>query len=192
MRKTLLLFVSALLVACTPDTGGPDGPVDRGVYPEGPFGTEEGDVLAPLAFQRDTGEDYSFDADVYADESNRLLLLTTAAGWCTACIEEQGQLEAFHNDPEIEGLAIVVSIFEDQNFQPATPEVAAGWRETHSLSFDVIVDAENQLGDEDSGYYDPALTPMNMMVDIDTMEILRIQTGWDPSVIESIIEARLQ
>ena len=121
----------------------------------------------------------------------KLLLLTTAAEWCTACIEEQGQLEQFNEEEGANGLAIVVSIFEDRNFQPATTEVAAAWRETHSLSVDVVVDDENVLGDPDTGYYDPELTPMNMMVDIDTMEILSIKTGWDPSVVESIIDARL-
>lgn len=190
-RLPMLRFVlaSALLAsscACAPGTGGPGGPSDRSSYPEGPYGTARGDVLEDLAFVDPEGDALSLGS-IFADENNRLLLLSTAAGWCTACIEEQGALEDLHAAHGAGGLVVLVALFEDSDFQPADATLAAAWKQEHELSFDVVADPEFQL----DAYYDASLTPMNMMVDLDTMEILVISTGWEPSTVESIIEARL-
>ena len=40
-------------------------------------------------------------------------------------------------------------------------------------------------------YYDSELTPMNMFVDVNTMEIIKITTGWDQSLVDAIVEAKL-
>ena len=85
------------------------------------------------------------------------------------------------------GLAVLVAVFEDRDYQPATAALAGAWKDEHALSFDVVADPDFVL----AGYYDSALTPMNMVVDLDTMQILRISTGWDPSAITALIEARL-
>jgi hypothetical protein len=81
----------------------------------------------------------------------------------------------------------MVAVFEDRDYQPATPALAGEWQEEHGLTFPVVADPDFLLAD----YYDTALTPMNMIVDVNTMSILRISTGWDPSAITAIIEARL-
>jgi hypothetical protein len=61
------------------------------------FGTEVGSIIEPLEFLDTSGEPFGLD-DVYAQGSNRVLLLTTSAGWCTACIEEQFALQALYTD----------------------------------------------------------------------------------------------
>jgi len=166
--------------------GGPEGPSDRTAYPAAPYGTAQGDVIAPLSFVDPDGAALGLD-DVFADPTRRLLLLSTAAGWCTACIEEQGALQELQDTHGEAGLAVLVAVFEDRDYQPATAALAGAWKDEHSLSFDVVADPDFVL----AGYYDSALTPMNMVVDVDTMQILRISTGWDPSAITALIEARL-
>ena len=173
------------LVGCAGGGAGADVS-DRSSYPEAPYGVAQGDVITALSFSTATGEPYGL-ADIFADSDKTLLLLSTAAGWCTACIEEQGALEELSNTHGPAGLQVMVSLFEDRDYQPATPALAAQWQQDHGLTFPVVVDPDFVLAD----YYDSALTPMNMIVDLNTMTILRVSTGWDPSAITAIIEARL-
>lgn len=181
------LLLGVLAVGCTTGTGD-DGtePADRTVYPEGPFGTAEGAAIENHLFLQPDGADLDFQA-LRSDESASLLLLSTAAGWCTACIEEQGFLESQYNDRKADGLVVMVSVFEDQSFQPADAELAANWVESYNVTFPVVADPAFVL----SEYYDESVTPMNMLVDLDTMEILHIVTGTDQSAIEALIEASL-
>ena len=173
------------LVGCASGGAGADVS-DRSSYPEAPYGVAQGDVITPLSFSTATGEPYGL-ADIFADSDKTLLLLSTAAGWCTACIEEQGALEELSTTHGPAGLEVMVSLFEDRDYQPATPALAAQWQQDHGLTFPVVVDPDFVL----AAYYDSALTPMNMIVDVNTMTILRVSTGWDPSAITAIIEARL-
>ena len=96
-------------------------------------------------------------------------------------------MESLFVDHAERGLRVLVSLFEDAEFAPADAALARAWKAEHRLTFDVVADPAFQL----DAYYDSSLTPMNMIVDIDTMEIVRTTTGWDPTVVESIIEARL-
>lgn len=172
-------------IACA-GPGAGSGPSDRSTYPAGPYGVAQGDVIDALSFTTPTGEAWGL-ADVFADTDASLLLLSTAAGWCTACIEEQGALEELAGTHGPAGLRVVVAVFEDRDYLPATPALAGEWQQDHGLTFPVVADPDFVLAD----YYDTALTPMNMIVDVNTMTILRISTGWDPSAITAIIEARL-
>ena len=93
-----LVFCNVLaLCACgtTGDSGG-DGDQetsDRETYPEGPYGVSEGDIIDNLSFTDSEGAPFQFE-DMFSDENNKLLLLSTAAGWCTACREEQIALQS--------------------------------------------------------------------------------------------------
>jgi thiol-disulfide isomerase/thioredoxin len=179
-------LVTPMVLAGCGGGGGEVGPSDRSAYPAGPYGATQGDVIEALSFTTADGGDYGL-ADIFADPDTSLLLLSTAAGWCTACIEEQGALEELATTHGPAGLAVMVAVFEDRDYLPATPELAGAWQEEHGLTFPVVADPDFVL----SAYYDSALTPMNMIVDVNTMTILRISTGWDPSAITAIIEARL-
>lgn len=169
-------------------TTGSDGtdPVDRTVYPSAPYGLVEGDTLENLAFE--TSEGTAFDLeDIYSDPNNKLLLLSTAAGWCAACRDEQPALQALHETHEADGLFMLVTVAEDNNRAPADTSFVSGWINEYSLTFQVLLDEGFQMGD----YYDETLTPMIMMVDLDTMEIISIATGFDQSSVDAIISARL-
>ncbi len=51
----------------------------------------------------------------------------------------------------------------------------------------MVADSEGAL----SAYYDPQLTPMNMIVDVASMKILWLTTGWDQSTVEAILSSKL-
>lgn len=184
------LFGTGGLVACGSDgtSAGPDaGAIARGAYPAGPYGETEDAILANLSFTRADGTPHSLEADVWKKEDARLLLLVTAAGWCTSCIEEQPALESLHAEWSAKGLVIVEALFETQDYEKADVALASSWKRQYGLSFDVVADPEFTLKD----YYDRTLTPMNMLVDVATMKIIRIAVGWDPNATTAIIRARL-
>lgn len=186
-RLSLTAALALATFACGPGENNDPDEVDRTVYPSAPFGVVEGAVIEDLTFPTWDGSTTSL-SELRADENKKLLLLTTSAGWCAACIEEQPFLRQLHIDNEARGLTVLVSVFEDSDTNAADEAYAAEWREIHDLPFDVLVDADTQLG----AYYDTALTPMNMFVDLDTMEMIKIGVGADRGLVESIVSSQLQ
>jgi thiol-disulfide isomerase/thioredoxin len=160
---------------------------NRDTYPSEGRGVEEGDTIDSLTFTNIDGTEFSLDTDVYQDSNTELLLLVTAAGWCTACREEQPALESLYQTYRSQGLKVVVAVFEDNNYNAATPDFASSWRDSYSLTFPVVADTEFKLG----AYYDPSLTPMAMIVEVDTMTIVNIQIGAQPATLETLIQSQL-
>ena len=160
---------------------------DRSSYPAAPYGTEECSVISDHSFVDGEGTAVTLGS-IYADAGAKVLLLTTSAGWCPACIEEQPQLEAWHNAYGSQGLRVVGTLFADENDSPVGAEYAANWQSQYSLTFPVVADTEQVL----SAYYDSSKAPMNMIINVATMQIVRVIVGADTATVESIIEAGLQ
>jgi thiol-disulfide isomerase/thioredoxin len=170
----------------TRDRGSGSASIDRSTYPEGPYGTQEGSVIADLTFGTDTADPLSFGT-LRENPTNKLLLVVTAAGWCTACIEEMPFLESLHQDYEMAGLVVLIAVFEDHNYSPATMQYAADWKAEYGLSCIVVHDPTFQFGS-----FSPAsLTPMAMLVDLQTMAVLRVSSGIDRSSLEAGVAVHL-
>ena len=170
-------------------TGGATPPTcveRRAAYPSGPFDTDEDDVIANLAFTDGDGTAVDLQA-LRADCTWNLAVITTSAGWCTSCREEQPKLQALYDDYKARGLLVVVTLFEDDNYAPATPHLVAGWKERYELTLPVLADIEFVLGD----YYDRDQTPMTMVLDLETMQIRRIMTGFIDADVRSIVDTLL-
>lgn len=181
----LLLGVApACLVNSDVNDGGSGAP--RTGYPAGPYGVVEGAVIEALSFVDPQGQPFGLQ-QIYADGSNRLLLASTAAFWCVACIEEQRDLQQLYRTYRGRGFNVLLAVFEDDQYQPTDGADAARWQTQYAVDFTVVADPTFLF----DAYYDSALTPMNMLIDVDTMKIVRIQTGWDRSAIEALIEAKL-
>lgn len=161
---------------------------ERVSYPEAPYGVREGDVIEPLDFVNTEGEPVTL-ADIYDDDFTQLLLVTTSAEWCTACIKEQPKLEQLYQRYRERGLNVLVTLFEDANFEPATPEVAAAWRNKYDLNFSVLADPKSPS--TFSPYYNIDLTPMVMLIDVATMKIVYLATSLNEDRVEELIDARL-
>lgn len=187
MNRIVLALLSLVAgIGCSTEGQTASADLPRDSYPAAPYGKGEGDTIRNHSFTAPDGALLALQ-EIRADDSAQLLLLVTAAGWCTACIEEQPALQRLHQQRGPDGLRVVVSVFEDTEFAPARPADAAEWQSDHALTFTVVADPDFQLRE----YYDSSLTPMNMLVDLGSMTIERVNTGWDPLVIESLVEALL-
>jgi len=163
------------------------GPSDRSQYPG--YGTETDSVIAPLTFTQGDGEPLSL-ADIFADPTRRLLLLTTSAGWCTACIEEQPKLQELHQEFHDRGLTIMVALFEKQDYTPADARLAKSWKQRYELDFTVVADPEFIT----QPYYpngDPSVTPIMLVIDVDNMVILDSMVGFQETTVRSLINSNL-
>lgn len=159
----------------------------RDSYPAGPFGTTECARIENLALTQPDNSTVDLQS-IRSQASSELLLVVTSAGWCTACIEEQPQLQAIHEQFSGKGLVVMVSLFEDSNYAPVDGSYAEQWKRQYELDFMVVADPDKQLHQ----YYDPSLTPMQMLVDASTMKILQIFVGEDLDTIRDLVEAKLQ
>ena len=74
------------------------------------------------------------------------------------------------------------------NDSPVGAEYAANWVNNYSLTFPVVADTEQVL----SAYYDSSKAPMNMIINVATMQIVRVIIGADTETVQSIIEAGLE
>lgn len=159
---------------------------NRTGYPSGPYGTIKNTILEKVVLTDSDGNEFSFES-IYQNGSKRLLLISTAAGWCSVCRTEQPLLNKWHEEYSEKGLSVVVALFEDNSFEPATNEFTQQWINNYDLNFQVLVDSENYF----AKYYDTSSAPMNMLVDVCTMEILDIFIGGNADKIESYIGVRL-
>ena len=189
----LTAIICLLLSACLSEGPGlqSDGSevyAKRDQYPEGPYGTELGQVIQPLSFLAPNGSNYGLE-DVYKDQFNQVLLVTTSAEWCTACIKEQKTLNELYEEYKDRGLEVMVTLFQDLNFEPATAELSGRWQERYELNFPVVADPTEPSAF--APYYDISLTPMVMLLDVKTMEILYLTQGFDEDQVRALIEANL-
>ena len=154
-------------------------------YPAGPYGVTPNETIDNLAFIDGDGQPVTFGQ--FHNSGKTLLLLTTTAGWCSACIDEAPVLQGIYEEFGDRGLEVMTAIFEDANYVPAGAAEAAGWRERFELTHHVVADTDFIL----SKYYKRDLTPMNMVVDLESMKIVRIAVGWDETATRAILEAKL-
>jgi thiol-disulfide isomerase/thioredoxin len=122
---------------------------------------------------------------VYNDGNNKVMLVSTSAGWCSACIEEQPKLAELYREYADRGLYILITLFENADFAPADVRLAEQWKRRYDLPFTVVADPAFQF----STYYDRDATPMTMLVDVENMLILKIATGFNEPEVRAIIDA---
>ena len=187
--SVLLLCRSLLLAGCLsePKQTQDEGASERANYPG--YGTSAGQVIAPLTFTSGDDEPTSL-ADVFQVAENRILLLTTSAGWCTACIEEQPKLQALYDEYGSRGLEIMVVLFEKADSSPADARLAKSWKERYELDFRVVADPEFVM----QPYYpngDASVTTIVVMIDVDTMTILDTMVGFQEASVRAIITNKI-
>ena len=158
----------------------------RATYPAGPYGTGEDDRITNLGFLDPAGAPVNLQS-LRADCTYKLAVVTTSAGWCGACREEQPKLQALFEDYSARGVLLLVTLFEDDNYDPAVPRLALDWREHYELTFPVLADPEFLFRD----YYDPAQTPMVMLLDLETMQIEDVTNGYVDADVRSLVDTLL-
>lgn len=178
------------------DSGGCVAPA----YAPGAPGTEAGDTVRNACFVG-----YRAPASVAPTEANRetvalsdyydpagtkghaLILLNTAAIWCSACVSEHRTLPDYHDALSGQGLVIISTLFQDAERNPASMADVERWIANFDTNFPMVADPELELG----AYASPDSAPLNMLVDPRTMKILRKYVGDQGSVMWPYIEAEL-
>lgn len=186
----LLALLAASLGACgstlDPDAG---DLTDRTAYPQPQdgerYGTNVGSLVEKLPFVAMDGSAYGL-GEVFADEKNRVLLLSSVAGWCSPCIQEQKDLAAFHREYGDRGLVVMAAMFQDRAYKPATLDFLSDWQAEYELPYSLVLDAPYDM----LAFYD-GNPPFNMVIDVDTMRILYKGAGFNDTDIRSVIESNL-
>lgn len=192
--------VAAAMAACTSTAPAPalPGPAtdagfaDSGVtpYPQGPYGTNEGDVLQDLAFAgyfaaqpQSVGTDY-VQSVTFAQIRNlgyRYALINAAAEWCQPCRDEAALFAANHARWAAAGGTVFSVLTEDTNFAPASKVVLDTWIRVYGSNHTMVHDPRDNI----ERAFAPPTYPVNFIVDLSTMRIVRKRFGLDDQLIET-------
>ncbi|HET7541936.1 MAG TPA: hypothetical protein VFK05_18810 [Polyangiaceae bacterium] len=187
----------------TPDSG-PGPSASSGCnspdYPSGPFGTEEGDTLADACFRGFRKPDQvghsesSLETIAFSDyydptgsKGYKLILINTAAVWCSACRSEHEGLPEKNRQYGPRGLVILSTLFQDAHRDPATLRDLDVWVDTFSSDYAMVLDPEYQLG----GFARADTAPLNLVIDARTMKIEKKLLGDQASILWPFIDASL-
>ncbi len=183
-----------------PAPGGIQAPgITGGPYPRAPYGTAQGAIIEnlelfgwkdPAAAQFDvqSGETVRlgdfYNPDSPAGEGTEYIMLNAVAAWCGVCRTEYQHLEDEQTYATFapRGLQIVGVLFEDNNGDPSTFADLSNWSRAYSVSFPFVNDPAFKTG----VYFDKSATPMNMLIDARTMEIVLVMTGYNPLIYDEI------
>lgn len=173
-------------------SGGCDAPG----YPEGPYGSEEGELVQNFCFQGfrsptpggGSPEQLAF-GDFYDPSGDRyeLLLINSAAIWCSACQVEHQSLPQHYSELGPRGLGLLSALFQDARRDPATADDLEVWIETFEPNFPMVLDPDYQLG----AYASAETAPLNLVVDARTMRIERKFIGDQGAVLWPYLEQEL-
>jgi AhpC/TSA family protein len=169
-------------------------------YPDAELGAEVGNVMAnacfvgyrapdrvtPIAAHRETVA-FSDYYDPAGTKGVSLLLINTAAIWCSACVSEHVTLPEHAEALAPQGLVIISTLFQDAQKNGASLEDLERWIENFQPNFPMVADPEIQL----EPYASPASAPLNMLVDPRSMKILRKYVGDQGAVMWPYIESEL-
>lgn len=169
-------------------------------YPDGPFGTEPGSVGQNACFEgwrepsaakrsRETLEPISL-GDFHDPDGTRgiqLLLVNTAALWCSACRIEHETLPEHVQRFGPRGLVVLSALFQGVTGEPATFEDLVAWVETYEPNFPMLLDPDYSFG----VYASAETAPLNLLIDARTMKILKKYIGDQSAVIWPFIDDEL-
>lgn len=169
-------------------------------YPEGPYGTEAGGVVQNVCLQGWLAPDRVAHAegslerialsDFYDPDGSRgieLLLVNTAAVWCSACRIEHEDLPQRAASYGPKGLRILGALFQDQRQNPASVEDLTRWVELFETNFPMSLDPNYAFG----LYASAETAPLNLLIDPRTMRILKKYIGDQSAVMWPYIDAEL-
>lgn len=169
-------------------------------YPIDGFGSERGDLVRNACFQgfraptRVPPELENLETVAFSDyfdpagtKQIELLLINTAAVWCSACISEHRTLPRHYQELGPRGLIILGTLFQDAARNPASFEDLQRWIRNFDTNFPMVADPEIQM----SAYSSPDLAPLNLVVDARSMRILNKYVGDQAAVMWPFIESEL-
>jgi hypothetical protein len=149
-------------------------------YPAGPYGDDPDTTASNLCFQgfrapldaphtASALEDLSL-GNFYDPEGKtyEVLLVNTAAVWCSVCKTEHRSLPEHYRELAPHGLAIVSALFQNSKGAPAEFSDLKTWVEAFDVPFPMVLDPDYQLG----SYASAETAPLNLVIDARTMQIM--------------------
>jgi hypothetical protein len=170
-------------------------------YPAGPYGTGLRATVENFAFLgwRDpVASNYDETklervelAEFYnPDERSdiKLLWINASAVWCSVCrsemkdIKTNGVSAAFR----AKGVQLIGTLFEDNDSGPARPIDLHNWGSApaHSIDFPLLLDPGFKLG----AFFASDATPLNMLVDARTMQVIDATMGYSSDYWQRVDE----
>lgn len=165
------------------------------VYPQSDCGYEVGKVIPNYAFEgRTDGIDSPrvtvHLADLYdptGTKGARFLLVNSTALWCIYCAEETRALPGMKVDYSPKGVRFMTLVVEDRDGTPASPAVVDDFIRTYSLTTIVVSDPLEVT----TLFFDKNAMPLNMIVDLRTMRIVKKIVGGSWSTVRSSLDLAL-
>ena len=165
------------------DTFIPDPPN----YPAPPYGKTPGTIIEDHHFLIPTDNTIVKLSDYYQHETKGVLLINASAGWCGACKQEATELNNTFAEFGPRGFDILFTLFEDWDGGAPTLEFYEGWMGQYGGDYSTVLDTNFELG----VYFNVEATPMNMLVDLGTMEIVWLETGFNPFALAEKLDELL-
>lgn len=173
------------------DSGAVTPDYRRQDYPAGPYGVGLGATLEDFAFLgwRDpVASNYDIErmetvrlSEFYNPDGRsgiKLIWINASAVWCTVCRAEMKDI----NNQNIKetmgpkGLQLIETLFEDNDSLPAKPLDLQQWGRVpdHEIDFPLVLDPGFKLG----AFFTSDATPLNMLVDARTMQVVDLTMGY--------------
>ena len=182
-----------------PELLAPAESCDTAVYPPGPYGVDAESTAQNFCFRGWTRPDTTAHTptsleelafSTFHDETGEryeLLLVNSAAVWCSVCQSEHRDLPARHEEFGPRGLVIFSALFQDARAEPAKFDDLKVWVETFDTPFPMVLDPAFQLG----AYASPETAPLNLLIDARTMQILQKYVGDQSTLLWDFVETEL-
>jgi hypothetical protein len=182
-----------------PELLGGDTGCSNGAYPSSPYGVDQDTTAENACFRgwrrpdatahtSSTLEDLSLGSFYDPDGARyELIVLNTAALWCSVCQVEHRELPRRFQEREPRGLVIMSALFQDERADPADVSDLKAWVETFDVNFPMVLDPAYQLG----AYASAETAPLNLVIDARTMRILRKYVGDQSSLLWAFVDEEL-
>lgn len=179
------MFLPLALAACSSGRGPFTSDADRSAYPAGPHGLEVGDTIANYALAEPDGTVRV--QDLRSDPRDRLLVVFAIQTWPNACASEADHLARVYDDYQRRGVDVLGVLVEDFETAPTAAGARAYFEILHDAPYRyaaAVPDADPSFG-ADLDRRGLVASPMNLVVDLDTMEITAAVAGWSREELES-------
>ncbi|MCB9556199.1 MAG: redoxin domain-containing protein [Deltaproteobacteria bacterium] len=182
----------------------------QGAYPAGPYGTSVGQVIFNHSF------DAFLDPDNFCKKHSakvmdlsktqkislndwyygrgcgkqKLLWISVVAGWCTYCIQEAREVMSWIRQNGLdERVAVAEIIYENgqRGSRFIDEAFAKTWINGNQTTFPLMIDRSFEM----SKYFTASATPLNMLIDLSTMQIYYKQTGKSITAVGGQIKSYL-
>lgn len=123
-------------------------------------------------------------SSLYQHPEKKVLVISSAAEWCSACKSEAWALKSFYDTYSPKGAEIWYLLFEDKDGLPVDVPSWQRWMNQINPNYPTYMDSSFETG----LYFQASATPMNMVVDLSNMRIVYLVTGYDETGMENAVK----